>query len=204
MNDDGEIRTRWVRVISEVLLEEIVREYSSADRHYHTMKHISEVSSLLIEFESILVDFEACMLAALYHDIVYDTRSKENERLSADRCRKDLKATKTNELDAACSLILSTQKHIPLINDIDHRLFLDADLAILGSERHRYSDYMNAIRREYSWVSESDYKKGRTDVLRNFLTRDKIFFTSELGNRFEDPARENLKYELEALAEARF
>jgi predicted metal-dependent HD superfamily phosphohydrolase len=75
-------------------------------------------------------------------------------------------------------------------------VLLDADLAILGASEIDYQAYAVSIRREYAWVPEPEYRKGRRQVLERFLTRPRIFhFLSHL----EEPARRNLVAEIARL-----
>jgi len=60
-------------------------------------------------------------------------------------------------------------------------------------------EYSEAIRKEYAWVSTSAYREGRQNVLKNFIERDRIFFTDEMQSRYERQARKNMLVEIEAL-----
>jgi predicted metal-dependent HD superfamily phosphohydrolase len=94
------------------------------------------------------------------------------------------------------ALILKTKTHVAG-DDADAQVLLDADLAILGASEAEYQAYAENIRREYAWVPEADYRKGRRQVLHNFLTRPRIYhFLSHL----EQPARRNLADEIARLA----
>jgi hypothetical protein len=82
-------------------------------------------------------------------------------------------------------------------DDVDAKVLLDADLSILGADESEYQAYAENIRREYAWVPESDYRKGRRQVLERFLSRPRIFhFLSKL----EGPARQNLAEEIARLS----
>lgn len=82
-------------------------------------------------------------------------------------------------------------------NDVDAQVLLDADLAILGASEMEYQAYADKIRREYAWVPEPDYRKGRRQVLEKFLTRPKIY---HLLTHLEEPARRNLGREIARLS----
>ena len=47
-------------------------------------------------------------------------------------------------------------------------IFLDLDLAIIGTEPNKYLEYAKAIRKEYRWLGDRDYQRGRIKVLTNF------------------------------------
>jgi predicted metal-dependent HD superfamily phosphohydrolase len=83
--------------------------------------------------------------------------------------------------------------------DRDKAVLLDADLAILAAEGKRYARYAADIRKEYDFVPEADYRKGRTAVLNGFLSRPRIFHTPLMFEEGEESARRNLRAEIEQL-----
>jgi predicted metal-dependent HD superfamily phosphohydrolase len=76
---------------------------------------------------------------------------------------------------------------------------LDADLAILGANPIQYQAYAAAIRQEYAWVSDADYRVGRCRVLQAFLSQSQIYFTASVLEELDATARSNLKAEIRLL-----
>ena len=72
------------------------------------------------------------------------------------------------------------------------------------SHRHYHSighiAYADAVRCEYAWVAEADYRLGRAAVLRRFIDRQPIYHTPALLTAWEAAARDNLRQELGRLA----
>jgi predicted metal-dependent HD superfamily phosphohydrolase len=97
-------------------------------------------------------------------------------------------------------MILDTQNHQPSPGNLDSQIFLDADLAILGAPKLEYESYAQAIHREYSWVSDDEYRTRRKQVLQNFLQRKRIYFTNQLFLSLEVKARLNLQAEIDTLS----
>jgi predicted metal-dependent HD superfamily phosphohydrolase len=139
-------------------------------------------------------------LAICYHDVIYDTHASDNERRSADYARDVLKAAGANESDCAviARLILATT-HRNTPEAEDEKVLVDIDLAILGGPQTDYDHYVRAVRQEYAWVSDQDFRKGRSAFLRTMLARATVFSTPRLGARFEERARSNLRHELAGL-----
>jgi predicted metal-dependent HD superfamily phosphohydrolase len=189
-------------ILPQKTIDDIFREYERPERHYHNIHHLITMSEILFEFKDLISSYDACIIACLYHDVVYDTKSKKNEELSEQKSRKDLTDIYYDPsiIETVSSLILSTKKHIPSVDDFDHRIFLDSDLSILGTPMRSYQDYMNNIRKEYSWVKENDYRIGRGEILRKFLQRESIYFTPQMKERLEEQARNNIEHELKMLA----
>jgi predicted metal-dependent HD superfamily phosphohydrolase len=79
------------------------------------------------------------------------------------------------------------------------RSLLDAEMAILGAPPEQYKDYACAIRLEYAWVSDADYRVGRRAVLERFPARPRIFRTETLFAEREAAARRNLAAEIAGL-----
>ncbi len=85
-------------------------------------------------------------------------------------------------------------------NCFDNLIFLDLDLAILGASPAKYWQYAIAIRQEYSYLSDRDYRQGRKQVLAEFLNRDRIYFTKHFNRQLESIARKNLQTEIDFLS----
>jgi predicted metal-dependent HD superfamily phosphohydrolase len=80
-------------------------------------------------------------------------------------------------------------------------VLLDADLTILTANEADYDTYAAAIRREYAWVSDADFRAGRCCVLERFLARRSIYCTPMMRQHAEARARANLARELVQLAQ---
>jgi predicted metal-dependent HD superfamily phosphohydrolase len=147
-------------------------------------------------------DSDAVRWAIFYHDAVYRSRRKDNEEKSAQMARREMQPMGLPEalILKVEDMILRTQHHHGEGADPDTRLMLDMDLSILGAEPARYLDYAAAVRKEYRWVPAPLYRKGRSEVLRSFLKRDRIYFSDYFHQRLEAPARENLQEELSRLS----
>ncbi len=184
----------------------LVTAYTQPDRHYHNLQHIHHVLTILDRFVERLQNPMSVILAAWFHDFVYDSRSTDNEIQSAKLAGEFLQniGVPRETIDRVQQLILATQGHQPKIDDNDLCIFLDADLAILGTDPAQYQIYARSIRREYSWVSDELYREGRNRVLESFLQRDsakrrlrqRLYHTELLFDELESRARLNLQQEI--------
>jgi predicted metal-dependent HD superfamily phosphohydrolase len=175
--------------------------YSSEDRYYHTLQHVQQMLAVLESQQAGMRDYAAAQLAAWFHDIVCDTHNNNNEEQSArfaEGLLRDLGLPQA-VISRVAGLILRTQTHCAPDGDTDAQIFLDADLAILGSTEEEYQAYQQAIRKEHAWVPEDTYRSARKGVLQKFLDRERIYYTQELAEKLERQARSNLKKELETL-----
>ena len=179
----------------------LVTAYTQPDRHYHNLNHIYHVITTLDRFND-SANPRAVYFAAWFHDFVYDSQASDNEMQSAIAAR-DLLANLGESpatIDRVSLLILATQGHQIDPKDRDLCIFLDADLAILGTAPVIYQAYQQSIRREYSWVTDVAYQTGRIRVLESFLARDRLYYTELLFNELESIARLNLEGEIAFLS----
>lgn len=183
------------------LFLELVAAYSRSDRYYHNLIHIQHILSIASMLESFAENFPAIKMAAWFHDAIYDSQANNNEEKSAEYADDSLKKINipTATINLVVRMILNTKNHATTLDDIDSQILLDADLSILASETSEYKTYAQAIRLEYSWVADAEYRIGRKRVLQSFLQRDRIYFTDQAFQMLELKARKNIKAELSNL-----
>ena len=192
-------------LVDDAIKAELVELYREAGRHYHDIHHIEALLALAAEYRSELADPEAVEAAIWFHDAIYDSHDKDNEAQSAALAADRLKGRGDEaRIARIVAMIEATATHdIPPLDDAaarqDAALFLDMDLAVLGAPAAAFDAYEAAVRREYSWVSDADWRAGRTAVLRGFLARPRIFHTDILAARFEAQARANMERSLKTL-----
>jgi predicted metal-dependent HD superfamily phosphohydrolase len=200
------LRKQWDRCFDELSLavpegafDSLVERYGEPHRAYHTLQHIGECFK---QFESVN---DAHMPAAVgialwFHDAIYDTRASDNEVRSARLAADVLTAVNAKGpiVEAIERLILAT-RHDVASHEHDAQIVVDIDLAILGAAESRYHEYEVQIRREYAWVDDSAFRRGRIRVLQKFLDRPFIFGTIDFRERLERKARHNLAYSMNIL-----
>lgn len=186
----------------QALWEQLTKNYSESHRSYHNLSHIKALFDHIHPIRDHLEDIEVVGWAIWFHDVIYRTRHSDNEEQSAAFAFEWLNELEMPPLrrDMVRRLILATKHHSLDQLPPDGAYFLDADLAILGASEPVYLEYRQAIRREYSWVPEFVYRRKRRAVLESFLTREQLYFTSEMRARLEAQARQNLSAEIQFLS----
>ncbi|MBD2385892.1 HD domain-containing protein [Cylindrospermum sp. FACHB-282] len=189
----------FIRLVEAYSQGERLRR-AKGERYYHTVKHIAHVLSTIDALQTYAQNLPAVQLAAWFHDVVYNTHAQDNEERSAEYASDALRSLgiPSSNITTITRLILHT-KHQAAADDLDSQVLLDADLAILAANPVQYQEYANAIRQEYSWVSEADYIAGRRQVLERFLQRPRIYFTPLMFEISEQSARSNLQAEIQIL-----
>lgn len=178
-------------------LTPILNAYGEPQRYYHTDQHIEECLSLYDRMGSKSPVVEA---ALWFHDIIYYPQESDNEIKSANYACRVLESAgvENNRRDAIAHCILATC-HDFIPSDLFAATVVSIDLAILASPSDRYQEYIRAIRLEYHWLSDRQFKEGRDRVLRSLLQRPKIFLIEPLFSQFEELARINIQAELQHL-----
>ena len=188
---------------AEDSFERLARRYEAPERAYHNLEHVEATLYWSERVGQSLRPKERAILslAVFYHDAVYDSQAKDNEERSVELARHELGrlGVRDRELEETERLILLTKNHTPDQLDRTGAALVDADLAVLASLPEVYERYAAAIREEYAWVPDEDYRIGRTKVLEGLMAR-KLFCSALLD---EEAARTNMRREIVGLRAAR-
>jgi predicted metal-dependent HD superfamily phosphohydrolase len=201
-----DLLTDWTRLLSggapSGAIEEagrgLLRRWSEPHRRYHDVTHLAAVLSTLDE----LAASAEVRLAAWYHDAVYDPRASDNEERSARLAGEELTRLGLGDDRAGevARLVRVTAGHDPEDGDADGAVLCDADLAVLARPAPEYDRYAAAIREEYAHLPDEAFRAGRAAVLRHLLDLPALYRTPHLRERWEAPARANLRRELDGLS----
>ena len=177
--------------------DDLVAAYAAPNRHYHNLRHIEDCLGLLAGRHDLsTTDRDILTEAIWWHDVVYDPTRSDNEELSARLAEQHVAAEVRDEV---ARLIRLTRSHRVEPGDRLGAILISIDLSILGAEPSRYDAYAAAIRQEFSHVPESDYRAGRSAVLRRFAAQPVLFPDAALARLYDRQARDNLARELASL-----
>lgn len=177
------------------LRERLVAAYAN-HRGYHDLRHLIEVLQRIGELGE--GDNTEVVLAAWFHDAVYDD-SGNNEERSAQLALSELAGTDGVDADEVARLVRLTTDHRPGPADHNGAVLCDADLAILAAPPERYKEYVAGVRLEYAAVPEAEFRLGRLAVLEHLATKDTLFHTPHARQEWEARARDNLVSEIDLL-----
>ena len=217
----NKIRPRLMRAWDSLLPghtalgEDLLERYEQPHRKYHTSVHLSEMLTALktLYKRHHTATPRAVLLAAWFHDAVYEANPGDDEAASADLARTALTplastGSLTNrEVTAIAHLIELTASHqladgieeytSGALTRADAAFFLDADLAILAADSPRYTRYVAGVRAEYAHYTPDAFTRGRAAILQGFLNRTTIYASDTAHLLWDAPARLNLRTELE-------
>lgn len=142
----------------EMSLEEIKKKYNHHSRFYHNFNHIEELLS------TIEVDDDALILAILFHDIMFDAKSTQHEKESADYflkvCGADDSVKETVE-----RLILATENMKTAGEVLENEIIRVDRLILHKKDINSLLNWERSIFSEHQYLSISEYKKGRIAFL---------------------------------------
>ena len=205
------LRNFWFSDIGSAIggdevLGELVSRYAEPHRCYHATAHVIHVLNHLptvLEAEGIAADSPVarCLRLALwYHDAIYSVDSATNEDDSAALAVMELAGLGVEgSLCADVSRLVMATKHPSNPASLDEAIIVDVDLGILATSEEHYDQYVSQVRREYSHVSDADWRIGRANVLTSFLDAGRLFYTTS-GEVWQPIAIRNIRRELDSLA----
>ena len=198
--------------------ESLLQAWEQPHRAYHHSGHLSQMLTDLDRLYAHRTQGStplALVLAAWFHDAVYEGAPGEDERRSEQLASASLEPLVTaglltgHELQMVSLLVRATATHeLPESADLpagyepaDIQFFLDADMAILAADSARYRRYLRGVRREYSHFDNEAFRAGRMTFLHSTLRRERIFLSEQALTLWEEPARANLSAELSEWAQ---
>lgn len=144
---------------------EVLKRYEESHRFYHTLSHLDHVLNYLEKKGQLNDDL---FLTAVYHDAVYDPKSKDNEEKSAELFVKHAQqnGSSNDRINAVRQYILDTKTY--KASSEKSQQFIDADLDILQQPLGKLIEHEKQIFKEYQFVDYRLYQARRIEVLRSF------------------------------------
>lgn len=207
------LREEWVRLGERLDLEGgdrwaaigngLLTRWGEPHRTYHDQRHLEDVLLALDQLATAGEEIEpVTQLAAWFHDAVYAGQPGEDERASAELVGALLGPVGLagDAINQVHDFVLATIPDAPLEN-VPPSLaqLLDADLTIFAAGERRYLEYTQAVRAEYTHVSDTDFRRGRAQILLSYLERPRIYRLEVAAAIWEERARQNLATEVRRL-----
>lgn len=194
----------WPLAGGQDVRDQVLAAYASPSRGYHDAAHLAEVCARVDELWAAAPTFDRAvvLLAAWFHDAVYDALPDDEQRSAdwAERALPEL-GVAPDVVARVSALVRMTATHRPADDDPEAQALCDADLAILAADPTRYAHYVAAVREEYAHVAEPDFRAGRAAILTDLIAKPHLFHTTHARRHWEAPARVNVQRELRSLVD---
>lgn len=153
----------------DITIETVMEKWNEPHRYWHTPNHLYEmldgIKDLYEDKKINEKEYHILVIAAIFHDIVYDTKRKDNEEKSVEYMMSlfDADYSENQDIKKICDIIIGTKTHDS--KDGLNKKFNKLDTFILDSSFIDMLDWENKIYKEYKWVGWKQYKKGRIEFL---------------------------------------
>ena len=150
----------------DITYDEVIKRYSESHRHFHTVEHLNDVLKQILkqrnQFQT--SDLVSLIIAAVFHDIVYDPQRRDNEEKSVEVLKSYERFPISDfRLENAKKIILATKTH-----DKIHELiynFNKIDCSILDRSYDDLLVWEEQISKEYEFAGWKEYKERRIKFL---------------------------------------
>lgn len=178
----------------------LVDAYTEPHRRYHNLVHIINViravDTLIGSWTTPAIspaDRDLILIAAWFHDVVYDPKRNNNEAESAEVARQFLVDIPRHDLiDTIVSLVMATRYPSAMPANNLAPILRDADLSPLAFPRTAFMADARDIRQEYAHLSDEEWLKGRLAFGQMLLDQPQIYATEFGRQQWEPIARANL------------
>ena len=149
----------------------ILSMWNESHRSYHNLNHLNDLISQINENKSKYSEkeYEKLMLTALFHDVVYDPASQNNEEDSANFLIECAVDKKNSDILDVKQMILDTKTHDSTTNLSES--FNKYDMNIVERDFDQLLEWEKGISEEYSIYSKEEYKEGRIKFLESLLDK---------------------------------
>jgi len=157
-------KTQLLQHISEESLIHLEKLWTSKDRYYHNINHlekiISNIQFQLVFKELPLVEKHTLLLAAFFHDAVYDPKKNDNEDQSIKFFKQSYIGKDGMMVEKVCDLIKVT-KFRKRPNKKLERLFWNADNADFKKGFDQLMKNEKLIQKEYKYIPKEKFREAR-------------------------------------------
>jgi predicted metal-dependent HD superfamily phosphohydrolase len=174
------------------------------------MRHLVDVLARVDELASGSHAPALVRLAAFYHGAVFDPppagagcrelprgANWEDEAAGATLARAELEAlgVPAGRAGRVADLLGAMTDLVPLPDDADSAVLLDASLSLLAADPQRYKVYLAQVREENDGVLLRDFLAARIVAISAMLARPRLFASPDAA-AWERAARDNMAAEL--------
>ena len=180
----------------QTLGRDLLGRWREPHRRYHGPVHLVAGLEALAQLGAAPVE----VVAWWFHDAVHHNDSPWDEQKSAALVRDQLAGlVSQDQVEEIARLVLLTINHDPAASDLPGHRICDADLVMLAADWRDYQHTVELLRQERADLPATVWDSMRINFTGRLLNREWLFH-SQLGRtHWEQPARQNLGAERQAL-----
>lgn len=177
--------------ISTGSVETLKNNWQHHRRHYHNLQHLSDILDYLEQYnyEFSPVIWNSLVLAAFFHDAIYDPKKRDNELQSIKFFEESWSPSSENKNNSNINLMVKDLIYCTRNSDIPknklYELFWFADHSIFFKDFDRLKEYERQIHLELIPIHTDFYKSNR------------IRFLKELSTKFDNNTNNKIKLLIE-------
>jgi predicted metal-dependent HD superfamily phosphohydrolase len=175
----------------EPVYAEIVAHYGEPHRRYHTLSHVDDCLERFDRVYDLPPDPGAVELALWFHDVIFDSEARDNERRSAQYYFDHAQGASPRFRRHVCGMILASN-HACVVSNADLGYVLDIDLAGFGYPWPQFRRTTDEVRAEYPQLSDAEFATSMAGFFEMLLARPHIFRTERFRDACEATARANI------------
>jgi len=154
---------------------DIISRWDEPSRFYHNLDHLNYLLGVFEELclNEVITEFEKnrLVVVAFFHDVIYDSKAKDNEEKSVEyfveKC-KNIGIIEDEFVDFVSRLIMDTKYRKEPTERLS-KIFWEADNSILKFPVNKLIEIEHKIFQEYQWVDYRLYREGRIEFLESSI-----------------------------------
>ena len=147
----------------------ILNIWNETGRYYHDIDHLNYIIDAIEKLDLSSDDKELLIIVAVFHDIVYDVQSGDNEEKSAEFFLKHCKWKNDPKIQEIKQIILDTKSH-NATTELS-KIFSKIDMDIVEKDYDTLLKWEDGIYNEYKIFGNEKYKEGRLKFLNSLPTK---------------------------------
>lgn len=187
-------------------IERILGGWNMRGRSFHNARYLSSVLEHLDKLEGAATDPAALRVAFAYRgaqeEVGWEDADMESVPAAVPQITSPQRLAQLgidpDQVARIQELVDQLSSHRPDPDDLDAKIIIDADMAVLASPPQQYRRLLEGLRSEVPHMDSAVFLQHRRRAIKRLLSRRNVFF-SPIGRQWDQVARENLEAELGAI-----
>ncbi len=196
---EGRFKSLWDRCANSSAADrgaeiygQLKARYMEPHRRYHTPVHIAHCLNQFDLAREHMDEPDAVEMAIWFHDVIYESKSTDNELKSAELFTELAGSNVSAEFNSRVRDLIMVTVHRQLPETGDEKFVVDIDLSSFGLPWDRFLKDSEGVREEFPHLSDREFYPGQKVFMESLISRKNFCFTKFFRDRHEDTARDNI------------